>query len=156
MVHVAKDDEPQRHRDRRGPEARAERHASRAATTYSRFIHAIADEGRYSTEDAETYAIAVVATLEERLPLDEVWGLEAQLPSLLAEMLEREPIVDLPRMDSQELCTRIAIRLGVTEPEAESIARVVFHVLRTRVSGGEARHIEARLPADLKHLWKDA
>ena len=156
MAQIAKDDEPQHPRARGSPQARAERHASRAATTYSRFIHAIADEGNYSTQDAETYAIAVVATLEERLPLDEVWGLEAQLPSVLAEMLEREPIVDLPKMDSRQLCTRIAIRLGITEPEAESVARVVFHVLRTRVSAGEARLIEARLPADLKHLWKDA
>lgn len=153
MAEVGKHDEPQQHRG--SSEARAERHASRAAATYRRFVHAIAEEGGYSNEDAETCAIAVVATLEERLPLDEVWGLEAQLPSLLAEMLEREPIVDLPRMDSHQLCKRVAIRLGVTEPEAESIARIVFHVLRTRVSVGEARHIEARLPADLKHLWRD-
>ncbi len=143
-------------RQRGSPGARSERHASRAATTYARFVRAIAEQGGYAPGESEAYAIAVVATLEERLPLGEVWGLEAQLPSRLAERLEREPILDLPGMDSGQLRKRVAIRLGVTEPEAESIARVVFRVLRARISSGEAHHIEARLSADLKQLWKDA
>ena len=149
------DDEPEHHRERTRAEARAGRRAPRAGATYARFLHALATAGNYGADDAESYAVAVVATLEERLPLDEVWGLEAQLPSRLAERLEREPILDLPRMDGRQLCARVAIRLGVTEREAESIARVVFHVLRRRVSDGDARHIEARLPSDMKHLWRD-
>lgn len=142
---------------RGSPDARAAaRHASRAGATYSRFVRAVAEQGGYPVDDAEAYAVAVVATLEEKLPLRDVLGLEAQLPSRLAEMLEREPILDLPAMDGGELCARVAIRLGVTATEAVSIARIVFRVLRLHVSPGEARHVERQLPSDLRRLWSDA
>jgi uncharacterized protein (DUF2267 family) len=138
------------------PEARAERHASRAGTTYARFVRNIAEAGGYSMDAAARFAVAVIATLEERLPMRDVCGLEAQLPSRLDEILSFEPLLGLPSMDRHLFRQRVAERLGVTEDEAESIAKVVFGVLRMRISEGEARHVEARLPEDLRALWRPA
>jgi uncharacterized protein (DUF2267 family) len=142
------------HARRSTPEARAERHQSRAGTTYARFVRNIADAGGYTMDDAARYAVAVIATLEERLPIRDVCGLEAQLPSRLDEILSFEPLLGLPAMDRFQFRERVAARLGVTLEQAENIARTVFGVLRFRVSEGEARRVEARLPSDLQELWR--
>lgn len=76
---------------RQDPEARAARHASRAGTTYARFIRNVCDAGGYTVANAERYAASVIATLEERLPIREVHVLEAQLPSRLDDILSFEP-----------------------------------------------------------------
>jgi uncharacterized protein (DUF2267 family) len=133
--------------------ARAERHASRAARTYHRFVRAIADAGGYATEDADEYAVAVIATLEEKLPLVAVHHLEAQLPRTLDEKLAYEPLLDLPGMDKAEFCARVATRLAITLPEAERVARVVLGVVRSLISEGEAQHVEWLLSPDVRKLW---
>jgi uncharacterized protein (DUF2267 family) len=141
---------------RRGsPEARAERHASRAGTTYARFIRNIADAGGYTMDDAARFAVGVIATLEERLPIRDVCGLEAQLPTRLDEILSFQPLLGLPAMDRHQFRERVAERLSVNDDDAEAIAKVVFGVLRARISEGEARHVEARLPGDLRELWRE-
>jgi uncharacterized protein (DUF2267 family) len=132
---------------------RRARHASRAGSTYKSFLLDVAERGGFSLDEAEEYAIAVVATLEERLTLPEVLDLEAQLPSLMRELLDDEPILDIPRMHKDQFCERVATRLDMTEKAAEPIVRVVFAVLRAHISAGEARHVEAQLPDDLKEMW---
>lgn len=132
---------------------RAQRHRSRAARTYHRFVKEIADAGGYAMEDADEYSVAVIATLEEILPLVAVRHLEAQLPSTLDEKLAYEPLLDLPGMDKAEFCARVATRLGVTLPEAERIARVVLGVVRSMISVGEAEHVEWLLSPDVRRLW---
>jgi uncharacterized protein (DUF2267 family) len=134
--------------------ARGARHASRANTTYKRFVKDVAARGGFSLEDAEDFSISVVATLEERLTLPEVLDLEAQLPTLLKELLDDEPILDIPRMHKAEFCARVASRLELLPDQVEPIVRVVFDVLRARISEGEAHHVEAQLPSDLKKLWR--
>jgi uncharacterized protein (DUF2267 family) len=141
-------------RGRTSPEARAARHASRAGATYARFIRNVADAGGYAIANAERYTAGVIATLEERLPIREVRDLEAQLPSRLDDILAFEPLVAMPRMDGDQFRARVASRLDVTDAEADCIARVVFRVLRSRISVGEARRIEARLPEDMRELWR--
>jgi uncharacterized protein (DUF2267 family) len=141
-------------RRRATPEARAARHASRAGTTYARFVRNIADAAGFPMADAERYAVAVVATLEERLSIREVCDLEAQLPSRFDEILAFQPIQGLPAMDRAQFCERVASRAGVSKAEAEAIAAAVFAVLRSRISAGEARHVEAQLPQDLRELWR--
>lgn len=140
---------------RGAPEARAARHASRAATTFARFVRHVAEAGGYTLPEGERNAVAVVATLEETLPIREVWKLEAQLPSRLDELLALEPLNGSPAMHRQEFCERVAARAGVTYEAAESVARAVFPVLRSQISEGEARHVEARLPEDLRALWME-
>jgi uncharacterized protein (DUF2267 family) len=133
--------------------ARESRHDARARTTYLRLVREVAASTGASAEEAEQYLVAVIATLEEKLPLTEAIDLEAQLPSLLDEMLEREPIDDLPGMDKELFCERVALRLGITAQEAEWIAQRVLPVVSTHVSAGEARHVEAQLPLDLRRMW---
>src|SRR4051794_1976614 len=105
--------------------ARRARHASRANTTYKSFVGDVAGRGNFSLAAAEDYAIAVVATLEERLTLPEVLALEAQLPSLLKELLDEEPILDIPRMHKEEFCERVASRLDIGTEQVEPIVRAV-------------------------------
>jgi len=135
------------------PEARAARHASRAGSTYARFVREVASAGGYSKAEAERYAVATIATLEERLPIADVCALEAQLPSRLDQILSFQPLLGLPKMDRDLFRKRVAERMALPEDQAEGIARLVFSVLRRHVSPGEARHVEAHLPEDLKTLW---
>jgi uncharacterized protein (DUF2267 family) len=135
------------------PEARAARHASRAGTTYARFLRELGQAGGYTKEEAERYAVATIVTLEERLPIGDVFALEAQLPSRLDQLLALQPLIGLPRMGRDLFCKRVAQRIEVAPERAEPIVRLVFHVLRQHISPGEARHVEAHLPDDLKELW---
>lgn len=133
----------------------SERHASRAGTTFARFVRNLAATGGYSVPEAERHAIAVIATLEERLPIREVCNLEAQLPSRLDDLLAFVPLNGLPAMDRAQFIDRVAGRARVTNTEAETIARTVFAFLRSQISEGEVRHIEGRLPESLRELWRE-
>jgi uncharacterized protein (DUF2267 family) len=124
--------------------------------THARFIADVAEAGGFLPDQAEEYAVAVIATLEERLPLDEVFALEAHLPSRLDALLAEEPILDLPDMDREQFSLRVAMRLGVSRVEAESITEAVFSVLRTRLSPAEVERVEVELPAGLRPLWTRA
>jgi uncharacterized protein (DUF2267 family) len=141
-------------RSRGSPEARAERHASRAGTTYARFVRNIADAGGYTMAEAELYAVAVIATLEERLSIRDVCDLEAQLPSRFDEILAFQPLVGMPAMTRDQFCERVAARAGVTDAQAEAISRTVFAVLRSRISDGESDQVAQHLPPDLRELWR--
>lgn len=144
------------HRPRGTPEARAKRHASRAGSTYAAFLRSVAVATELPDAEAERCALAVVATLEERLPLREVFDLEAQLPSRFDDILALQPMVGLPWMDKVQFCERVGARAGLTPAEAETVALTIFAVIRSKVSAGEARHVEAQLPADLRELWRGA
>jgi len=137
-------------------ERQAARHASRAGTTFARFVQRVADAGGYSIADAKRNAVAVIATLEERLPIREVCNLEAQLPTRLDSLLAFEPLNGLPAMDRAQFCERVAARAGVTSAEAESVAGTIFAVLRSLIAGGEVRHVADRLPEDLMELWSNS
>jgi uncharacterized protein (DUF2267 family) len=141
------------HEGTRTPEARAERRASRAGSTYARFVREVATAGGYTKADAERYAIATIATLEERLPIADVCALEAQLPSRLDQILAFQPLLGLPKMDRELFFKRLADRLEMPSNQVEEIGRIVFGVLRKYISPGESRHVEGHLPDDLKALW---
>jgi uncharacterized protein (DUF2267 family) len=148
-------DDPARavHVSRKALEARAARHASRAGTTFARFIRNLAAVGNYTIPEAERRAIAVIATLEERIPIHEVLDLEAQLPSRLDELLAFVPLNGLPAMDRVQFCERVAARARVSFGQAEEIAGTVLAFVRSQISEGEAKHIESQLPDDLRQLW---
>ena len=50
---------------------------------------------------------------------------------------------------------RVAARARVTYVQAETISRTVFAFLRSQISEGEIRHVEARLPEGLRELWRE-
>lgn len=154
MAPRAREDGTPTPRNERGtPEARAARRASRSGSTYARFVRDVASAGGYTTVEAERYAVATIATLEERLPIADVCALEAQLPSRLDQILAFQPLIGLPKMDRPLFLKRVADRVAVPEEQAEAIVRLVFRVLRQHVSPGESRHVETHLPEDLKELW---
>jgi len=135
------------------PDTRAQRHESRAGSTYAEFIRDVTDRAGYPKELAERYVVGVLTTLEERLPIAEVRALESQLPTRLDGILAFQPVLALPTMDQRTFCWRFSQRVGVPEQEAPAIVRQVFRVLRLHISAGEARHIEAHLSQDLEKLW---
>lgn len=137
------------------PEARATRHASRSGTTFARFVRDLAVTSGFTVPEAERHAVAVIATLEERLPIREVCNLEAQLPSRLDELLSFVPVNGLPAMDRMQFIERVAARTDVTHVQAETIARTVFTFLRSQISEGEVHRLEARLPESLRELWRE-
>jgi uncharacterized protein (DUF2267 family) len=121
---------------------------------YEAFVHAVAEEGGFSAEAAEKYIVAVIATLEARLSFTEVAALEAELPRVLQDILDSEPILDLPAMDDKELFARVRARLGVSLEDAQLISRIVLRELRSRLSPGEAASVEAELSAGLRAVWR--
>lgn len=130
------------------------KHMARVVTTYDAFVGAVASEAGITRDDAERFTVAVIATLEARLSFTEVAHLEAELPGVLRDRLHREPILDLPAMDANELFARVRARLRVPREQAETLVRVVLHVLRTHVSPVEAQNIEAELSPQLGALWR--
>jgi uncharacterized protein (DUF2267 family) len=133
------------------------RHHAHAATTYHAFIDEIGRLGQVASDTAEAAAVSVLAILEERIPIEEVLDLEAQLPSRLRDLLEARRVQEgwmLRRFDRPEFLHRIAEELGVSEKEAERLARVVFQALQERVSQGEIEDVAAGLPESLALLWR--
>ena len=133
------------------------RHQAHAATTYHTFIDEISRTGRIASDTAEAAAVSVLAILEQRIPIEEVLDLEAQLPSHLRDLLEARRLQEgwlLRRFDRPEFLHRVAEELGVSDKRAEYLTRVVFQALQERVSPGEIEDVAAGLPESLALLWR--
>jgi uncharacterized protein (DUF2267 family) len=114
-------------------------------------IEEVAQELGCELEEAERLAVAVIATIEERIPLADVPDLEAELPEHLRErMAEVERILDLPGMNDEAFRTRVAHRLRMTNDDAERTIAAVLHALESCLSPRERRR--ARLPRMSQHL----
>jgi len=136
------------------PELRAQRHASRAGSTYKRFLDDLCEDAGWSSEEAERRALAVIAALEAILPPREAHGLFAQLPSRLRERVAYEPEPErIPPSNAEAFLGRVATVLDVDPDDVDAIVRMVFRALRLHMSSGGARAIEACLPDDLRRLW---
>ena len=108
-------------------------------------IDEVADELGCERDEAERLAIAVIATIEERIPVSDVAELEAELPDELRErMAEVDRILDLPGMDDEAFRTRVAHRLRMTHDDAERTIAAVLKGLESCLSPRERRR--ARLP----------
>lgn len=108
-------------------------------------IDDVAEELGCERDEAERLTVAVIATIEERMPLSDVAELEAELPEPVRErMAEVERILDLPRMDDEAFRTRVAHRLQMTLEDAERTIAAVLHALTSCLSPREQRR--ARLP----------
>lgn len=139
---------------RRAARRRARQHDARADATYARFLDDLIASTGWSTPDAERYASAVVATLEERLVAGESEDLAAQLPLRLREHVDDEDVGKPdPDMTGDELLGRVAARADVPFDEVDAIVRVVFGTLRRHISPGLAHHVEVQLSDDLRRLW---
>jgi uncharacterized protein (DUF2267 family) len=100
---------------------------------------------------------AVLHALRDRLTVDEVAHLGAQLPMLIRGIYyegwdpARKP-ESVRHKD--EFLARIGQQFRVDDDiDPEQIARAVFTVLENRISEGEIEDIESMLPAGLRELW---
>jgi uncharacterized protein (DUF2267 family) len=136
------------------PEQRAQRHESRAAATYQRFLDELIADTGWSTEEADRRATAVIGALAEQLPPREAHGMFAQLPSRLRERASPEPSAEpIPSPSAEAFLGLVAARIDADPDEVDAIVRMVFRAVRMHLSTGEAHAVEACLPDDLRRLW---
>jgi uncharacterized protein (DUF2267 family) len=113
-------------------------------------------------QDRQTAYLAMRATLHalrDRLTVDEVAQLGAQLPMLIRGFYyegwdpSHKPLRERHREQFLERIEREfpgADRLG-----RERVARAVFLVLARRVSEGEIEDVRQMLPAEIRDLWTE-
>jgi uncharacterized protein (DUF2267 family) len=103
---------------------------------------------------------AVLHALRDRLTIDEVAHLGAQLPLLVRGLYydQWHPAGKPERMRHLgEFLTAVAAELDDIGPiNAEDAARAVFAVLDEHVAAGEIEDVKGMLPAELRRLWPGA
>ncbi|OGW37508.1 MAG: hypothetical protein A2010_07120 [Nitrospirae bacterium GWD2_57_9] len=121
---------------------------------YDGFIGQVRSRGRLSSlGDAVKATRAVLETLSERLPLDEVKDLAAQLPSEIAYYL-RQRSAFLDKFGLDDFFKRVSEREPADLPVATYHARVVISVIKDAVTPGEMEDIRAQLPAEFAPLFE--
>ena len=94
--------------------------------------------------------------LRDRLTVDEVAQLGAQLPMLLRGLYYEgwDPTGKPIRVrHKDEFLVPIADALANDDVDAEDAARAVFQVLANRITCGEMKDIKHILPASVRALW---
>lgn len=113
-------------------------------------IDEVAEELGCELDEAERLTVAVIATIEERISVDDVAELEAELPEHVREgVAQLDRILDLPGMNDEAFRTRVAHRLRMTQDDAERTIDAVLHALASCLSPREQRR--ARLPKPSVH-----
>jgi uncharacterized protein (DUF2267 family) len=111
------------------------------------------------TDKAHAYSAlrATLHALRDRLTIDEVAQLGAQLPMLVRGFYYEgwDPTINPSKeRHKEQFLARIAESLrGVDAVAAERIARAVFTVMARRVSAGEIEDVKHVLPGDVRELW---
>jgi uncharacterized protein (DUF2267 family) len=101
---------------------------------------------------------AVLHVLRDRLPLDSVLGLSAQLPLLLRGVfLEGWRAADRPTdiRDPAVFARSVQDLLPPDFPrEGQGVVKAVFQVMAERLDRGEIDKLIGHLPAPLRPLWQ--
>lgn len=102
---------------------------------------------------------AVLHALRDRLTVDEVAHLGAQMPHLVRGLYydQWDPAGKPVRTRHlEESLAQIAAELDDLGPiNAEDAARAVFAVLEAHISPGEIEDVKGMLPAQLRRLWPE-
>jgi uncharacterized protein (DUF2267 family) len=100
---------------------------------------------------------ATLHALRDRLTVEEVAQLGAQLPTLIRSAYYEgwDPTGKPLRIrHKEEFLARIEEEFrGDDDIDPEQVARAVFTVLARRVSDGEIEDVKHVLPAEIRHLW---
>ena len=100
---------------------------------------------------------ATLHALRDRITVDEVAQLGAQLPMLMRGFYYEgwDPSGQPPKeRHLEQFLARIAREVRTDDlVEAERMALAVFSLLRKRVADGEIEDVKSVLPRELKHLW---
>ena len=122
-----------------------------------------AEAGLDDREAALDATRSVFTTLRDRLTPEEADDLEAQLASELKAVWRGSGVQALvhkvtgpERLSYQEFLDRVAAMNGVSAEQARELTRLVFRMLKERISGGEAEDVASQLPKKLKVLWLEA
>lgn len=138
------------------PDIRAQRHESRAGSTYKAFLRDLCAIGNMDEALAECAAVSVLCGLERRVFGPEAKDLDAQLPSKLRELVQRCSLHQGKperKFGREEFFQMVADDLKKNANEVEPIIRSVILAVRAQVSEGEAEQFGNMLPHDLKELW---
>jgi uncharacterized protein (DUF2267 family) len=123
---------------------------------YNEFIEAVAGRVGGSHDEAAVLAVAVFATLAERLTADEAHDLSSELPKALQGPLRERSSGPAETFGVDEFVRRVAERAGVDPERARVGIRAVFATLHEAVSGGEFRDVVAQLPPEFADLIETA
>jgi uncharacterized protein (DUF2267 family) len=100
---------------------------------------------------------AVLQALRDRLTVDEVAQLGAQLPMLVRGFYYEgwDPSAPaVPARHKDEFVAQVAAKLPGEEPgDPEAYARAVFVLLTHRITEGEIEDVKGILPKELRELW---
>ena len=99
---------------------------------------------------------AVLHTLRDRLPVDVVAHLGAQLPVLIRGFYYEgwRPAGKPERTRPDEFVAHVEGELGLPDsPDALRITRSVFELLDRHLSPGETEKVKGVLPGDFRPLW---
>jgi uncharacterized protein (DUF2267 family) len=95
--------------------------------------------------------------LRDRLPLEEIAQLGAQLPMLVRGFYYEgwDPTLVPARMrQREEFLGRIALEFNADEKlSPAAIARAVFAVLSAHITPGELEDVKQALPSEIRGLW---
>jgi uncharacterized protein (DUF2267 family) len=100
---------------------------------------------------------ATLHALRDRVPIEEVAHLGAQLPMLVRGFYYEgwDPTAKPVKLRHKEdfLASLELEMRGAETDDPERLARAVFAVLAGRVTAGEIEDVRRVLPAEIRHLW---
>lgn len=102
---------------------------------------------------------SVLHTLRDRLTVDEVANLSAQLPMLVRGIyFESWKPSSSPQKyrNREEFLSRVQSFFRGDQPvDAEKIVQAVFTVMQREVTEGEIGEVKRMLPEEIRHLWPE-
>ena len=134
----------------------------RAAYTANLWLDELGVELGWSERyDAYIALRAVLKSLRDALPLDEVVDLGAQLPMIVRGFYYEGwtgPRAPGTAADADGYLDRVRDELAEAflPADGEEVTRAVFRIMARRVSDGEMSHVAHRLPPLLRRLWPGA
>lgn len=123
------------------------------------WLHEIADEMGNPDRRMAYHALrGVLFALRDRLTVEEVFNLAAQLPMLIRGVyFEGYKVAGKPeKYHVEEFMARVSRELhkaGLASPEKAT--RAVLAVLDRHITAGEMDEVRGELPKDLRRLWAD-
>jgi uncharacterized protein (DUF2267 family) len=103
---------------------------------------------------------AVLHALRDRLSVEQVAALGAQLPLLVRGFYYEgwhpagKPLKERTR---DEFLCHVSLQFpGGMDSDPEDVTRAVFEVLANRLTEGEIEHVKRTLPAEIRSLWPEA
>jgi uncharacterized protein (DUF2267 family) len=124
----------------------------KTASWLKEVMHELGTEDRHRAYSALR---AVLHALRDRLTVEEVAQLGAQLPMLIRGFYYEgwdpsgKPLKERHR---EEFLAHVSSALR-DEPDPERVARAVFAVVARRVSEGEIEDVKQMLPRELREFW---